>query len=263
MQKCEQQEGRVKQETVPATLGAPTTLGRRSFLRGSLAGLAGMVIGAQLSGCSNASTGRVDEPTQAPARSTSTGSVNDAPETTPAQPAPTGSKVLLAYFSRAGENYYYGERTQLEVGNTEVLAGMISQLIGCDVHRIEPVDPYPEDYEETVARNVREQDADARPAIANPLASIEPYDIVLVGSPIWNVRAPMIMSTFVEGFDFTGKTVFPFTTYAVSGLGTTVRDYTAACPGATIGEGLAVRGEEVRDAGAAVEAWLARINLLT
>ena len=72
----------------------------------------------------------------------------------------------------------------------------------------------------------------------------------------------MIMSTFVESFDFTGKTVIPFVTYAVSGLGTTVRDYTTSCRGATIGEGLAVRGEEVRDAGAAVEAWLRRIRLL-
>ena len=113
-----------------------------------------------------------------------------------------------------------------------------------------------------MARNVREQHANARPAIANPLASIMPYDTVLLGSPIWNVRAPMIISTFVEGFDFTGKTVIPFTTYAVSGLGTTVRDYTALCPGATIGEALAVRGEELRDAGAAVEAWLRRIKVL-
>lgn len=252
------------QKTVCAALSEPTRLGRRSFLRGSLAGLTGMVIGAQLSGCSAASSRREsDEPTQTAAQTTPSGNVDDASETTPAQPTVTSNKVLLAYFSRAGENYYYGERTQLEVGNTEVLAGMISQLIGCDVHRIEPVDPYPEDYEETVARNVQEQDADARPAIANPLASIEPYDIVLLGSPIWNVRAPLIMSTFVEGFDFTGKTVFPFTTYAMSGLGTTVRDYTAACPGASIGEGLAVRGEEVQDASAEVEAWLRRINLLT
>lgn len=68
----------------------------------------------------------------------------------------------------------------------------------------------------------------------------------------------MIMSTFVEGIDFTGKTVVPFTTHAGSGLGTTVRDYTASCPGATIGEGLAVRGEEVRDAGDEVAAWMGR-----
>jgi flavodoxin len=108
-------------------------------------------------------------------------------QTTPASTSSrsgSGSTVLLVYFSRAGENYSYGGRTQLEVGNTEVLAGMISPLIGCDVHRIEPVDPYPDDYEETVARNVREQNADARPAIANALASIVPYDTVLLGSPI-------------------------------------------------------------------------------
>jgi flavodoxin len=134
---------------------------------------------------------------------------------------------LLVYFSRAGENYYYGGRTRLAVGNTEVVAGLVSRLIGCDVHRLEPVDPYRDSYSETVARNVREQEADARPAIANPLASIAQYSTVLLGSPIWNVRAPMIMTTFVEGFDFAGKTIFPFTTYAMSGLGTTVRDYTA------------------------------------
>lgn len=178
------------------------------------------------------------------------------------QPTSSTSKVLLAYFSRAGENYYYGERIQLDVGNTEVLAGMIGQLIGCDIHRIEPADPYSENYRETVDRNVREQEANARPAILNGLTSINSYDIVLLGSPIWNVRTPMIMTTFVEGLDFAGKTVFPFTTHAGSGLGTTARDYTASCPDAIIGAGLAVRGEEVRDAGAAVEAWLRSINLL-
>jgi HAMP domain-containing protein len=90
---------------------------------------------------------------------------------------------------------------------------------------------------------------------------------VLLGSPIWNVRAPMIMSTFVEQFDFAGKTVLPVVTYAVSGLGTVMRDYAASCPGATIGEGLAVQGEEVGDAsatvGEAVDSWLRRIGLLT
>jgi flavodoxin len=234
--------------------GAPTIRGRRSFLRGALVGVAGVVLGAQLSGCSESSPRPVaGERGQGPPSSTETGTT---------EPTATGSKILLAFFSRAGENYSYGGRTNLTVGNTEVLAGMVSRLIACDVHRIEPADPYPDDYEETVARNVREQNADARPAIANPLASIDQYDIVLLGSPIWNVRAPMIMTTFVERFSFAGKTVVPFTTYAVSGLGTTVRDYTASCPGATIGEGLAVRGEEVREAGVAVESWLRRIDLL-
>lgn len=72
----------------------------------------------------------------------------------------------------------------------------------------------------------------------------------------------MIMSTFAERYDFRGKTVHPLTTYAMSGLGTTERDYAASCPGATIGEGLAVRGEEIREADAQVESWLRRVGVL-
>ena len=72
----------------------------------------------------------------------------------------------------------------------------------------------------------------------------------------------MIMRTFVEGIDWSGKTIFPFVTYAVSGLGNTIDDYALLCPGATINEGLAVRGEEVRDARADVLTWLRNIGLL-
>ena len=75
---------------------------------------------------------------------------------------------------------------------------------------------------------MQEQDTDARPAIANPLTSIDAYDTILLASPIWNVRAPMIMTTFAERYDFTGKTVHPITTYAMSGLGATPDDYARA-----------------------------------
>ena len=202
--------------------------------------------GAQITGCS-----------------TSAPSGEAVPESTEqlASTAGPGRRILLAYFSRPGENYSNGGRTNLKVGNTEVLARMISERVDCDVHRIEAVDPYPEGYDETVARNVREQEADARPAIADLPSSIERYDTVLLAGPLWNVRAPMIMTTFTEKLDFTGKTVHAITTYAMSGLGTTAHDYAASCPGATIGEGLAVRGEEVRDAGADVQAWLRRTGL--
>ncbi|MGW0810720.1 flavodoxin [Nonomuraea sp. NPDC002799] len=209
-------------------------LERRSFLRDAFLAGGAVLAGVPIIGCAAASP-------------------------RPAGPAPAGpaaKSVLLAYFSRAGENYWYGGRRDLQVGNTEVLAQMIGKRVDCDVHRIEPADPYPDDYEETVARNVREQEADARPAITGPLPSIDRYDTVLLGSPIWNVRAPMIMSTFTEGLDLRGKTVVPFTTYAMSGLGSTARDYAASCPGATIADGLAVRGEEVNEAGADVDAWL-------
>ncbi len=171
-------------------------------------------------------------------------------------------RVLLAYFSRPGENYYYGGRIDLKVGKTEVVARMIGKLIPCDVHRIRPVVRYPHDYERTVARNVREQEANARPRIENPLSSIERYDVVLLASPIWNVRAPMIMSTFAESHDFAGKTVYPITTHAMSGLGTTREDYAALCRGARIGKGLAVQGEKARSSQRAVAAWLRNVDLL-
>lgn len=194
----------------------------------------------------------------------SQGPVGETPASTGdlADPVVERRRVLVAHFSRPGENYFNGGRTWLEVGNTEVVAGMIKGLLACDVYRIEASDPYPDGYDETVARNVEEQEADARPAIANPLESVEQYDTILIGSPIWNVRAPMIMTTFTEAFDFSGKTVYPFTTHAMSGLGTTERDYAESCRGATIAEGLAIRGEEVQGAQPAVETWLRATGLL-
>jgi FMN-dependent NADH-azoreductase len=96
---------------------------------------------------------------------------------------------------------------------------------------------------------LKEQDAAARPAVTNPLRSIQQYDTVLLASPIWGGRAPMLMTTFTEALTFTGTTVHPVTTHAMSGLGTTERDYAASCRGARLGEG------------PAVEAWLRRIGL--
>lgn len=121
------------------------------------------------------------------------------------------------------------------------------------MHRIEPAEPYSHDYDDTVARNVREQDTDARPRIIDPLPDISGYDVVLLGSSLWNVRPPMIMRTFAEGLDFTGKTVLPVVTYAVSGQGRAPTEYAEACRGARIGETLAVRGEEASQAGQAID----------
>lgn len=206
-----------------------------------------------------------------PAGEATDGTTTPDPRTDPSSSQQRGSqgqaRVLVVYYSRPGENYYYGDRMDLDVGNTEVLADVISRRldelgVDHDVHRLEAVDAYPNDYDATVARNVREQDNDARPALVDPLDSIAPYDVVLVGSPIWNVRPPMLMHTFADTHDFTGKTVNPFVTYAVSGLGTAVEEYEAACPGADVGAGLAVRGETVReDARSAVAEWLDSVNL--
>lgn len=221
---------------------------RRTILRAALLTGATATTAPHLTSCSPGS----DQP-PSDRRRPSTSQTASVPVARP--------KVLLAYFSRAGENYYYGGRTTLKVGNTEVLAHKISDLIDCDVYRIEPADPYPESYDATVKRNVREQNADARPAGKGDLPSLDDYDTVLLGSPIWNVRAPMIMTTFTERLDFTGKTVAPFTTHAMSGLGTTARDYSASCRGASFADGLAVQGEKVEQAARDVKAWLQRVGV--
>ncbi|MCI0142632.1 hypothetical protein KNN17_13715 [Arthrobacter bambusae] len=226
------------------------SISRRTALHGAAAGLTGALLAAGTAGCTPEGTTTVPSPDTSPnptAADSATGGTG---------PGQKDRRVLLAYFSRAGENYYYGGRTNLDIGNTEVLAGMISHAISCDVHRIEAADPYPDGYDATVARNVREQNIEARPAIANPLPRIEQYDTVLLASGIWNVRAPMIMTTFAESYDFTGKTIHPVTTHAMSGLGNTERDYARSCRGAAMGQGLAVKGEEVRDAGPDIQSWL-------
>jgi flavodoxin len=223
----------------------PDTMRRRAFLRLGLGGVGGAAVGV-LGACG--------------AQSPRDATPDRARNPRPAQ-APGGGRILLAYFSRPGENYWNGGRRNSQSATPRRWRA-ISARLDSDVHRIEAVDPYPADYDETVERNVREQDTDARPAIANPLGSIDGYDTILLASPIWNVRAPMIMSTFAERYDFAGKTVHPVTTYAMSGLATTPEDYGRDCPGARIGTGLAVRGEQARSASADVDAWLRRAGLL-
>lgn len=173
---------------------------------------------------------------------------------------PSTGRTLLVCFSRTGENYWDGGRRDLDVGNTEALAVMIAGRAGCDLHRIEAADPYPHSYDETVARNVREQDADARPAIAGDLPDLAGYDTVILASPIWNVRPPMIMSTLAESVPLGDRTLLPVTTHAMSGLGRAVEVYSALAPDATIGDGLAVRGEQVAEAGPELDRWLSMVG---
>jgi flavodoxin len=192
----------------------------------------------------------------------------------PAQSAPTSSappttntpgterRVLIVFFSRAGENYHYGGRRNLSVGNTEVVAGVIGDRTGADLYKIEPADPYPDSYDAAVARNTREQDSDALPAIAGAMPNTEPYNVVILGSPVWSSRAPRIMSTFIDGVDLRGKTVLPLVTYAVSGMSGIDDFYRTNLTSSTVEDGLAVQGEEVHDAGGAIDTWL-RSHALT
>ena len=140
---------------------------------------------------------------------------------------------------------------------------MIRDRTGADLYKIEPADRYPDSYDETVDRNNEEQESNALPAIAGALPDVGPYEVVMLGSPVWGSRAPRIMSTVLDGVDLGGKTLLPLVTYAGSGMSGIADFYRSALTTATVERGLAVRVEEVRDAGADVDNWLRGHNLIS
>ncbi len=225
---------------------------RRSLLLGLIAA-GGLAAGCSSASDSTTSAGGLYPPSSATSPTVSPSTTGDR----------RSSRVLLAYFSRAGENYYYGGLRTLHAGNTQVLAESIRDRIGCDLYKIEAADPYPDRYDATVARNVDEQTADARPEISGQLPYLNGYNVVVLASPIWNVRPPMIMKSFTEPLDFTGKTVHPVVTYAVSGLGNAEREYRQSCRGATLAQALAVQGERVTTSRRDIETWLRANGLAT
>lgn len=147
-------------------------------------------------------------------------------------------KVLVAFFSRTGENYAVGH---IEKGNTHIIAEMIAEETGGDLFQIEPVTPYPEGYTECTEVAKRELNAKARPAIKGDI-NVEGYDTIFIGYPNWWADMPMPVYTFIEKHDWTGKTVIPFCTHEGSGLSGTEGKLKNACKGATILKGLALRG---------------------
>ena len=112
------------------------------------------------------------------------------------------SKILVAYFSWGG--------------TTQRMAQEIANQTEAELFRIEPTVPYPTDYTECTEVALEERDNDARPAIAGKVENWEQYDIIFIGSPVWWHTAPMIIATFAESYDFSGKTVVPFCTYSAT-----------------------------------------------
>ena len=151
----------------------------------------------------------------------------------------SSGNVLVAYFSRRGENWQVG---YIEKGNTEIVAEMIAEETNADLFAIQPVIPYPDEYSEMLEVSRRETSENARPAIKNTIADFDKYDVIFTGYPIWNGTCPMIIRTFIESYDFSGKTVIPFCTHAGSGLGSSVSVIRSQLESATVLNGLAVQG---------------------
>jgi flavodoxin len=153
--------------------------------------------------------------------------------------AEASGKILVAYFSYQG--------------HTAGVAREIAAQTGGDLFEIKPVTPYPA-YDECLEVAKAEKNNNARPAFEGSVANMAEYDVVFVGYPIWWYDAPMIVLTFLESNDFSGKTVIPFATSGGSPLETSLDSIRASAAGATIGEGLLVNDESE------IAPWLSRIG---
>lgn len=147
-------------------------------------------------------------------------------------------KILVAFFSRTGENYAVGH---IEQGNTHIVAELIASAIGGTLFRIEPATPYPDDYRACTEVAQREKRSKARPALVGDIAA-EEFDVIFLGYPNWWGDLPMCVYTFLEQHDWQGKIIIPFCTHEGSGLSDTENRLRAACRGASVLNGLAVRG---------------------
>lgn len=170
------------------------------------------------------------------------------------------SRILIVYFSRAGENYSVGT---VEVGNTAIMAGYIKDELDCDIYEIVPTIAYPNGYDDTTAIARQEQSDNARPEFNNHLSSIADYDVVFLGYPIWYGSYPQIILSFLDEYDFAGKTIYPFVTHGGSGMAGTEDELRAYLPRATIGTGLAISGSAIRNESSkeTVNTWLSSLDI--
>ena len=179
-------------------------------------------------------------------------------DTAQAEQTEGGSNMLVAYFSLAGEQYGVGV---VEEGNTSIIAHMIAEQAGADLFEIEPETPYPTTYQGLLDVSQQEMRDNARPEIADTVDNMDDYDTIFIGYPNWWGDMPMIVYSFLESYDLSGKTIVPFCTHGGSGLSdteSTIADIT----GGTMKDGLAIPGTTAQNdrdtAKSKVTDWLRR-----
>lgn len=162
--------------------------------------------------------------------------------------APAGRKILIACFSWAG--------------NTLGIAREIQRQTGGDLFEIAPATPYSQDYNTVLKEAQRDQKAQARPPLAAHVADIAGYDTVLLGYPNWWASIPMPIASFLEEYDFSGKTIVPFCSHGGGRLGQSVTAIAKLAPAANLGEGLSVHYGGGASLGRDIAAWLGRNNVV-
>lgn len=163
------------------------------------------------------------------------------------------SDILIAYFSRPGENYVKGKVERLSVGNTQIVAEKAASLTGGRLFRIEPENPYSPLYAQCVKQARADMQSNARPALKTDLPEAGAYDALILCYPNYCGAMPMPVWTFLEAHSFSGARILPVCTHEGSGMGRSEEDLAKLCPHAQILAGLAVRGCEAQASDEAIE----------
>lgn len=169
------------------------------------------------------------------------------------------NRTLIVYYSRTGENYWNGSIRNLVKGNTEIVAEMIAELTGGDLFEVDTVKKYPADYDSCIDEAKEELRNGDRPEVRTYIDNIDDYDTIFVGYPNWWGTMPMVMFTFLEHYDLSGKTIIPFCTNEGGGMGGSEKDLKKICKGADVKTGLSVHGAEAAQSRLKVESWIQKM----
>lgn len=137
----------------------------------------------------------------------------------------------------------------------------LPEKVGGELYEITTVTPYTDDYDNLLDQAQQEQRDDTRPEIANHIDNFEKYEVVFVGYPNWWSDTPMAILSFLEQYNFTGKTVVPFCTHGSGGFGSSIKSITDSASKANILDGFEVSGSSVESANDDVIKWIDGLNL--
>ena len=175
-----------------------------------------------------------------------------------------GKHILVAYFSRTGDNYAVGN---IAKGNTHIVADMIAEVVGADTFEIKTIKDYPANYKECTEVAKNELEENARPELAAKVPNMQDYDVIFLGYPIWWSDMPMAVYTFMESYDFQGKTIIPFCTSAGDVLtGRESNIIPEHAKGAKVLDGLGIEGKRAQQNPESVkpevQKWLAKLGFV-
>ena len=149
-----------------------------------------------------------------------------------------------------------GNIVNLPVGNTEVVAKKIQAVIGGYLFEIDTIEVYPIDYTETTDVTMSEKRANTRPELTKLVENMDQHKVIYLGYPNWCGTFPIAVFTFLESYDFSGKTIIPFCTHEGSGMGNSERYIKKLCPKAYVKPDLAIRGGSVNSEDKQLENWI-------